>query len=148
MRATPTAPTADERGERRRADAPVRDGQLRAPRRWERLLVEAAVIGGRDRWRRRIDGLTNELRRKLAELGGEDETQAAALARTLDDLAAFAGYALPLIDELDSLPAEARWGEWLDRLGSACDASPQAARPRARDPRGAGADGSRSVRSS
>src|SRR4029077_15632247 len=27
-------------------DAPVRDGQLRAPRRWERLLVEAAVIGG------------------------------------------------------------------------------------------------------
>jgi ATP-dependent helicase/nuclease subunit B len=46
-------------------DAPVRGGQLRAPRRWERLLVEAAVIGGRDRWRRRIDGLTNELRRKL-----------------------------------------------------------------------------------
>jgi hypothetical protein len=28
---------------------PVRDGQLRAPRRWERLLVEAAVIGGCDR---------------------------------------------------------------------------------------------------
>jgi hypothetical protein len=38
-------------------EAPVREGQLRAPRRWERLLVEAAVIGGRDRWRRRIDGL-------------------------------------------------------------------------------------------
>ena len=37
-------------------DAPVRDGQLRAPRRWERLLVEAAVIGGRSRWRRRIGG--------------------------------------------------------------------------------------------
>lgn len=99
-------------------DAPVLDGQARAPRHWERLLVEAAVIGGRDRWRRRIDGLTNELRRKLAELGAEDETQAAALERTLDDLAAFAGYALPLIDELDSLPAEARWGEWLDRLGT------------------------------
>jgi ATP-dependent helicase/nuclease subunit B len=99
-------------------DAPVRDGQLRAPRRWERLLVEAAVIGGRDRWRRRIDGLTNELRRKLVELGGEDETQTVALERTLDDLAAFAGYALPLIDDLDSLPTEARWGEWLDHLGT------------------------------
>jgi ATP-dependent helicase/nuclease subunit B len=98
-------------------DAPVRDGQLRAPRRWERLLVEAAVIGGRDRWRRRIDGLANELRRNLAELGEQDETQAATLERTLDDLAAFAGYVLPLIDELDNLPAEARWGEWLDRLG-------------------------------
>ena len=68
-------------------DAPVRDGQLRAPRRWERLLVEAAVIGGRDRWRRRIDGLANELRLRLSELGEEDETQAATLARTLDDLA-------------------------------------------------------------
>jgi ATP-dependent helicase/nuclease subunit B len=100
------------------AYAPVRDGQLRAPRRWEHLLVEAAVIGGRDRWRRRIDGLTNELRRKLLELAGEDETQTAALERTLDDLLAFAGYALPLIDELDRLPNEARWGEWLDRLGS------------------------------
>jgi ATP-dependent helicase/nuclease subunit B len=73
---------------------------------------------GRRRWRRRIDGLTNELRRKLVELGGEDETQTAALERTLDDLAAFAGYALPLIDDLDSLPGEARWGEWLDRLGT------------------------------
>jgi ATP-dependent helicase/nuclease subunit B len=98
--------------------APVRDGQLRAPRRWERLLVEAAVIGGRDRWRRRIDGLGNELRLRLIELGEEDETQSAALARTLDDLAAFADYALPLIDELDSLPAAAHWGDWLDRLGA------------------------------
>ena len=31
---------------------------------------------------------------------------------------AFAGYALPLIDGLDSLPAAADWGEWLDRLGA------------------------------
>ena len=99
-------------------DAPVRDGQLRAPRHWERLLLEAAVIGGRDRWRRRIEGLSNELRRKLTELGGEDETQAAALSRTLNDLAGLAAYALPLVEELDSLPATAHWGEWLDRLGA------------------------------
>src|SRR6516164_6302668 len=93
---------------------PVRAGQLRAPRRWERLLVEAAVIGGRDRWRRRIDGLANDLRLRLAEIGEGDET----LTRTLKDLKAFAGYALPLIDELDNLPAAADWGEWLDRLGA------------------------------
>ena len=98
-------------------DAPVRDGQLRAPRRWERLLVEAAVIGGRDRWRRRIGGLANDLRLRLSELGEEDEMQAATLRRTLDDLAAFAGYAIPLIDLLHSLPAAADWGEWLDQLG-------------------------------
>jgi hypothetical protein len=100
------------------ADAPVQDGQLRAPRRWERLLVEAAVIGGRDRWRRRIDGLTNELMRKRAEIGSEDEIQADTLARALDDLTAFAAYALPLIDDLDALPATAHWGEWLDLLGA------------------------------
>ena len=95
---------------------PVTEGQLRAPRRWERLLVEAAVIGGRDRWRRRIDGLANDLRLRLSELVEEDETQAAVLARTLEDLAAFASYAIPLIDLLDSLPESANWGEWLDQL--------------------------------
>ena len=40
------------------------------------------------------------------------------MARTLEDLSAFSGYALPLIDELDTLPASADWGEWLDRLGA------------------------------
>jgi superfamily I DNA/RNA helicase len=99
-------------------EAPVREGQLRAPRRWERLLVEAAVIGGRDRWRRRIDGLANEIRLRLSELDEEDETQAATLVRTLDDLTAFSGYAMPLIDLLDNLPSAADWGEWLDQLGA------------------------------
>ena len=71
--------------------APVQQGQLRAPRRWERLLVEAAVIGGRDRWRRRIEGLAKDLSLRLSEIAEEDEAQAAALARTLEDLASFAG---------------------------------------------------------
>jgi hypothetical protein len=96
-------------------EAPVQEGQLRAPRRWERLLVEAAVIGGRDR---RIDGLANELKLRLAELGDESETEAAALERTLDDLTTFASYALPLIDALDRLPDAASWGEWLDHLSA------------------------------
>ena len=65
-------------------EAPARKGQLRAPRRWEHLLIESAVIGGRDRWRRRIDGLANDLRLRLSELAEEDETQAAVLARTLE----------------------------------------------------------------
>ena len=98
--------------------APVQQGQLRAPRRWERLLVEAAVIGGRDRWRRRIQGLAKDLCLRISEVAEEDETQAAALARTLEDLASFAGYAIPLIDELDSLPKSATWGEWLDQLSA------------------------------
>jgi RecB family exonuclease len=99
-------------------DAPVQEGQLRAPRRWERLLVEAAVIGGRDRWRRRIEGLETELRNRHAELLREDEAKAASLARTLNDLSAFSAYALPLIDDLASLPDAAPWGEWLERLSA------------------------------
>ncbi len=43
-------------------DGPVTNGQLRAPRRWERLLVEAAVIGGEERWRTRIKGMENQLK--------------------------------------------------------------------------------------
>ena len=97
--------------------APVRAGQLREPRRWERLLVEAAVIGGRDRCER-IEGLANDLRLRLSEIAEEDEAQAAALARALEDLASFAGYAIPLIDGLDSLPKSASWGEWLDQLSA------------------------------
>src|SRR5947207_2637843 len=61
-------------------EAPVRNGQLRAPRRWEQLLLDAAVIGSRGRWRRRLEGLGNELRRRLAELADEQEAEAAALA--------------------------------------------------------------------
>jgi ATP-dependent helicase/DNAse subunit B len=76
------------------------------------------VIGGRDRWRRRIDGLANDLRLRLSELAEEDETQATALARTLEDLSVFRAYALPLIDLLDGLPKSANWGEWLDQLGA------------------------------
>ena len=38
--------------------------------------------------------------------------------RTLDDLTAFSGYAMPLIDLLDNLPSAADWGEWLDQLGA------------------------------
>ena len=99
-------------------EAPVREGQLRAPRRWERLLVDAAVIGGRDRWRRRIDGLVNDLRLRLSELAEEDETRAAVLARTLEDLAAFAGIRNPSYRFARQPAQAANWGEWLDRLGS------------------------------
>jgi RecB family exonuclease len=97
---------------------PVIAGQLRAPRRWERLLVEAAVIGGRERWRNRINGLAQELRSQLAEVEDENEAKGAVVRQTLEDLEAFAAYALPLIEILDALPKSATWGEWLDHLGA------------------------------
>lgn len=83
---------------------------LRAPWRWERLLVDAAVIGGRDRWARRLAGLEERLRLDDREIVRESN------ARALEDLAHLRAFALPLLDELAALPAQATWGVWLDRL--------------------------------
>ena len=96
-------------------DAAVLEGTLRAPWRWERLLVDAAVIGGRDRWQRRIEGLVREIAARRSELEEED-ARAAGLARVAEDLEHLRAYALPLIDRLGSLPESARWSAWIEEL--------------------------------
>jgi len=93
---------------------PVTDGTLRAPRHWERLLVEAAVIGGRDRWERRLGGLAATYRIDLEEA---DEL-ADYRARDLAALESLRDFAMPLLDALEELPERADWGEWLDALSS------------------------------
>ncbi len=98
------------------AAVPAIAGTLHEPRRWEKLLVEAAVIGGVDRWKRRLDGLAEELRRKRAALGDEDEARVAALERDLRNMEHLRAFALPLVTQLAALPQAARWGEWLDAL--------------------------------
>lgn len=99
-------------------DAPVRVGTLRAPRRWEQLIVDAAVIGGRDRWARRIDGALAAARRAIAELDDPDGADARRYARTVADLDSLRAFALPLIDALASLPERATWGAWIEALGA------------------------------
>jgi CRISPR/Cas system-associated exonuclease Cas4 (RecB family) len=99
------------------SEAPSRYGELRFPRKWEQLLIDAAVIGSRDRWRRRLEGLANEFRVRLSEFSAEEETEATAVTRALDDLAALTAYAQPLIDMLDGWPSSASWGEWFDKFG-------------------------------
>ena len=49
---------------------PVVEGVLRAPWRWERLLVDASVIGSRARWERRLRGLGEELRKAALRVQG------------------------------------------------------------------------------
>ncbi len=93
---------------------PVVEGSVRAPWRWEELIVEASVVGGRARWRRRLNGLEAEFRTKLAEV--DDEAAANHLQRRLIDIEHLKQVALPIIDVLDALPHEARWGEWLEAL--------------------------------
>lgn len=94
----------------------VMAGSLRAPWRWEKLLVDAAVIGRRERWARRLGGLAKEFERRGAEVRDENESRAAMLARDRRDLDHLSGFALPLIDRLCALPSHGSWGEWLAAL--------------------------------
>lgn len=99
-------------------DRPVVAGALRAPWRWDRLLVESAVIGGRDRWVRRLTGLERELGLRLDECADDDprSPRARRLESDLVTLRHLRRFALPVIELLDSFPRTARWGDWLDRL--------------------------------
>jgi RecB family exonuclease len=94
-------------------------GTLRAPWKWEKLIVESAVIGGDpQRWHRRLAGLAAQYEHQHREIAREDPDSPRLLrierdARNLDHLRAFA---LPVIDTIASWPAQATWGEWLARF--------------------------------
>ena len=104
------------------ADAAVVAGTLRAPWRWEKLLVEAAVIGhDASRWRRRLDGKAAEIDAQVRELerqDGRDSGRAQSLRQVQDQLGHLQGFALPIVEELAEWPRTATWGEWLDRFAS------------------------------
>lgn len=89
---------------------------LDVPIGWEKLLVDAAVIGGRDRWARRLRGLRAELQAQLRDLEKDDEAHRAHTERRIQQLTALEHFALPLIDTLATLPSSASWGTWLDQL--------------------------------
>jgi ATP-dependent helicase/nuclease subunit B len=99
-------------------DAPVVGGSLRAPWKWEQLIVESAVIGGQERWVRRLDGLAAEYRLKLRALEAEepDSPRLARVRRDLENLGHLRRFALPVIDTLGGWTTRANWGEWLHRL--------------------------------
>ncbi len=86
----------------------------RTPAAWERLLVDAAVIGGPDRWNTRLDGLREELHRRYRE--AEDEDERARLERRIASVETLRAFALPVIGRLAALPERATWGEWIAAL--------------------------------
>src|SRR5204863_506457 len=106
------APDADHR--------PLVEGTLRAPWRWEDYLVEAAVIGGRDRWGRRLIGLEAELRKQRDALAMQEpeSPRVPAIDRNLEQLGHLERFALPVIEALDALPASADWARWIDALSA------------------------------
>ena len=91
------------------------DEEPRTPAAWERLLVDASVIGGPDRWATRLDGLREELHGRYRE--EEDEGERARLERRIASVENLRAFALPVIGRLAALPERATWGEWILALG-------------------------------
>ncbi len=96
---------------------------VRAPWRWERLLVDAAVIGGDPaRWHRRLEGLAASLALQAAEAarrdGDEESPRAAGLRSARTELDRLGAFALPVISALASWPRSAPWGAWLDAFNA------------------------------
>jgi hypothetical protein len=91
---------------------------LPAPWRWEDVLVEASVVGGLDRWQRRLAGLEVEWRQRLQETRDHQPLSpgTAPLQRDLDDLQHLRQFALPLLEYLAAFPDADRWGRWLHFL--------------------------------
>jgi ATP-dependent helicase/nuclease subunit B len=93
-------------------------GTLRAPWRWEDLIVEAAVIGRLDRWQRRLKGLEHEYDRRIREASSEDPeaSRVRALRRDREQLRALRGFAEPVLSEMADWPESQLWGSWLKAL--------------------------------
>lgn len=94
------------------------EAPLREPWKWEEIIIEAAVLGGADRWERRLSGLEREYAARLRSLETEDPTapQAEALRRDIKRLAELRSFAIPVITALQELNNAATWQAWLDRL--------------------------------
>ena len=101
-------------------DAVILSGTLRTPWKWERLLVESAVIGGRRRWARRLDGLAEQYRLLMCKLRDDDpdSPRLPHLEREIENLEHLRAFALPLIAQISDWPDQAAWGDWLQRLDS------------------------------
>jgi CRISPR/Cas system-associated exonuclease Cas4 (RecB family) len=94
-------------------------GSLRAPWKWEALIVESSVIGGDpERWRRRLDGLDQQYQIQMRREAKDDpdSSRLARIERDRRDLRHLRDFALPIVHELAAWPVEGTWGEWLDRF--------------------------------
>ena len=130
-------------------DEAVVAGTLRSPWKWEELIVESSVVGGRTReegktrWRRRLDGLAADYRYRIAELRKEEPESARInrFERDLRNLSHLRQFALPIVDALAEWPDRATWGEWIELFGDLAMRAPAQADARAADACGSSPDG-------
>jgi hypothetical protein len=90
-----------------------------SPRRWERLLVDAAVIGGRARWERRLKSLARAMAQEVQTLEVDDPRRT-TLERDAEQLERLSRFALPLLDRLAVLPRGGTWAQWIAHLDALC----------------------------
>ncbi|MDX2181365.1 MAG: PD-(D/E)XK nuclease family protein [Bryobacteraceae bacterium] len=83
---------------------------------WEQLIVDAAVIGGAERWERRLAGLRAEFEAQLT--GDIEESYRPSIERRLAQLERLTEFALPVVRELAALPKQATWGAWLTGIAA------------------------------
>jgi ATP-dependent helicase/nuclease subunit B len=106
----------------RRSSADAREGtRIAAPALFERLIVDAAVIGGKDRWRDRLNGLLESLSAKYS--AADEESERETFRNRIEALSSLIDFALPLIELLEELPSQATWGDWLYHLHVLADNS-------------------------
>ena len=88
-----------------------------APRRWERLILDSEVIGGLDRWERRLARFERQLRRD--EEAEEDGPRREQVRRRRQDLGRLTETALPILRRLAALPTpHAGFSEWTRQLAA------------------------------
>ncbi|MBX9599463.1 MAG: PD-(D/E)XK nuclease family protein [Bryobacteraceae bacterium] len=105
-------------------DSPVVSGTLQTPAGWEKLIVDASVIGGgEERWARRLQGLRAEMTVRLHSLDRDDDGQRSYLETQIARLGNLERFALPIIARLSALPEEATWADWLDQLADLASAA-------------------------
>ncbi len=88
----------------------------RSPRYWEQLIIDAAILSGRERWESRLDRLASEFTLDLKAAQNPGDAGAERAKRNLATLSAFKAFVLPVLDALKNLPERAPWGEWLSHL--------------------------------
>ena len=95
-------------------ERPASDGGFDVLDRWEHWLTEAAVVGSRQRWERRLKGVIREKEIQLQSPEADTER----ITEELRSLRRLSAFALPLVRQLDELAEPRTWGRWIEDLSA------------------------------